>query len=277
MSGRLQGKTAVITGGASGIGRAAVELFLSEGANVVIGDVQDEPGEAAAQKSDAARFQHADVTSEADVKALIERAVSDFGRIDILFNNAGTAERDNGFESVDQAAFDRVMRLHLAGPLYGIKHAEPYMRAQKSGAIITTSSVAAVGTTYGPILYSIAKAGVLHMTRLAAVRLAADNVRVNAIQPGLIATAIFGRALGLEQGDSEEKAEKLKEIAPFMQPLPQAGESRDIAEAVLYLASDAARFVTGQSFCVDGGLTAGQVPDPAGMMKPVADLFGVEL
>ncbi|MCH8491347.1 MAG: glucose 1-dehydrogenase [Oceanicaulis sp.] len=277
MGGRLSGKTAVITGGASGIGRATVELFLAEGANVVIGDVQDELGASVAQSSAHALYQHADVTREADVKALIDRAVEAFGRIDILFNNAGAAEPDEGFASIDEAGFNRVMQLHLASALYGIKHAEPHMRAQKSGAIITTSSVAAEGTTYGPILYSIAKSAVLHMTRLAAVRLAADKVRVNAIQPGLIATAIFGRALGLDQEASEQKAAVMGSIAELMQPLPVAGAGRDIAEAVLYLASDASRFVTGQSFCVDGGLTAGQVPDPEnGVFKPLADLFGID-
>ncbi|MGY6627352.1 MAG: SDR family NAD(P)-dependent oxidoreductase [Oceanicaulis sp.] len=277
MSGRLSGKTAVITGGASGIGRATVELFLAEGANVVIGDIQDELGASVAQTSPNALYQHADVTREADVKALIDRALEAFGRIDILFNNAGAAERDEGFASIDEAAFNRVMQLHLASALYGIKHAEPHMRAQKSGAIITTSSVAAEGTTYGPILYSIAKSAVLHMTRLAAVRLAADQVRINAIQPGLIATAIFGRALGLDQQTSEEKAAVMGSIATLMQPLPVAGAGRDIAEAVLYLASDASRFVTGQSFCVDGGLTAGQVPNPdGGVFKPLSDLFGID-
>lgn len=277
MSGRLSGKTAVITGGASGIGRATVELFLAEGAQVVIGDIQDELGASVAQTSPNALYQHADVTREADVKALIDRAVEDFGRIDILFNNAGAAEPDGGFASIDEASFNRVMQLHLASALYGIKHAEPHMRAQKSGAIITTSSVAAEGTTYGPILYSIAKSAVLHMTRLAAVRLSADGVRINAIQPGLIATAIFGRALGFDQATSEEKAASMAALGAMMQPLPIAGAGRDIAEAVLYLASDAARFVTGQSFCVDGGLTSGQVPDPnGGVFKPLAALFGID-
>ncbi|MBI1263668.1 MAG: glucose 1-dehydrogenase [Alphaproteobacteria bacterium] len=277
MSGRLSGKTAVITGGASGIGRATVELFLAEGANVVIGDIQDELGASVAQASPNAVYQHADVTREADVKALIDRAVETFGRIDILFNNAGAAEPDGGFAAIDEAGFNHVMQLHLASALYGIKHAETHMRAQKSGSIITTSSVAAIGTAYGPILYSIAKAAVLHMTRLAAVRLAADGVRVNAIQPGVIATAIFGRALGLDQEASEEKAAVLTGFAPLMQPLRVAGAGRDIAEAVLYLASGAARFVTGQSFCVDGGLTAGQVPDSQqGVFKPLAELFAID-
>lgn len=276
MAGRLDGKTAVITGGASGIGRATVELFLQEGANVVIADVQDALGEAVAQSHENARFQHADVTREDDVKAMIARAVEDFGRIDILFNNAGAAEADLGIEGITPEEFDHVMRLHLLSAIMGIKHAVPHMRAQGGGAIISTSSVAAEGTTYAPPLYSMAKAGILHMTRLAATRLAADKIRVNAIQPGLIATAIFGRALGLDQETSEAKAREVAGLASLMQPLPRGGEGRDIAEAVCYLASDAAGFVTGQSFCVDGGLTAGQVPDPdGGVFKPLKDLFGL--
>ncbi|WP_158291614.1 SDR family oxidoreductase [Marinicauda algicola] len=277
MGGRLDGKVAVITGGASGIGRATVELFEAEGAKVVLADIQADRGEAIAQGSPDIRFVRTDVTREDDIKAMIDVAVEEFGRLDILFNNAGTAEPDAEMEYIRADAFDRVMSLHVRAALLGIKHAIPVMRKQGGGAIVSTSSVAGIGTNYGPVNYSIAKAAIIHLTKLAAVRLASDRIRVNCVNPGMITTAVFGRAMGLTQDEAEEKYETLRQLAPFAQPLPVGGEGRDIAEAVLYLASDAARFVTGQALVVDGGLTAGQVPDPeGGNQKILAEMFGVD-
>lgn len=277
MSGRLDGKVAVITGGASGIGRATVELFEREGAKVILADIQTDRGEAIAQGSPNIRFVRTDVTSEADIKAMIDAAVEEFGRLDILFNNAGTAEPDAEIEYIKADAFDRAMNLHVRAALLGIKHAIPVMRAHGGGAIVSTSSVAGIGTNFGPMLYSMAKATIIHMTKLAAVRLAAEKIRVNCVNPGMITTAVFGRAMGLSQDEAEAKYDTLRQISAFAQPLPVGGEGSDIAEAVLYLSSDAARFVTGQALVVDGGLTAGTPPDPeGGNQKLLAEMMGVD-
>lgn len=277
MSGRLEGKVAVITGGASGIGRATVELFEREGAKVILADIQADRGEAIAQGSPNIRFVKTDVTSESDIEAMIQAAVEEFGRLDILYNNAGTAEPDAEIEYIKAEAFDRVMSLHVRAALLGIKHAIPVMRKQGGGSIVTTSSVAGIGTNYGPMNYSIAKAAIIHMTKLAAVRLAADKIRVNCVNPGMITTAVFGRAMGLTQDEAEEKYDTLRQLSAFAQPLPVGGEGIDIAEGVLYLASDAARFVTGQALVVDGGLTAGTPPDPeGGNQKILAEMMGVD-
>lgn len=277
MSGRLDGKVAVITGGASGIGRATVELFEREGARVILADLQADRGEAIAQGSPNIRFVKTDVTSEADIEAMIAAALEEFGRLDILFNNAGTAEPDAEIEYIKADAFDRTMNLHVRAALLGIKHAIPVMRKQGGGAIVSTSSVAGIGTSFGPMLYSMAKATIIHMTKLAAVRLAAEKIRVNCVNPGMITTAVFGRAMGLSQDEAEAKYDTLRQISAFAQPLPVGGEGSDIAEAVLYLASDAARFVTGQALVVDGGLTAGTPPDPeGGNQKMLAEMMGVD-
>lgn len=277
MGGRLDGKVAIITGGASGIGRASVELFAAEGAKVVLADIQDERGEAVAQSSPDISYVRTDVTSESDIKAMIDKAVALHGRLDILFNNAGTAEIGDEIEHIEAASFDRVFQLHVRAALLAIKHAIPVMRAQGGGAIVSTASVAGIGTNYGPMLYSMAKATIMHMTKLAAVRLAKDKIRVNCVNPGMITTAIFGRAMGLSQDEAEDKLDALRQLSAFAQPLPVGGEGKDIAEAVLYLSSDAARFVTGQALVVDGGLTAGNPPDPeGGNQKLLAEMMGVD-
>lgn len=277
MSGRLEGKVAIVTGGASGIGRATVELFEAEGAKVILADIQDDRGEAIAQTSPNIRYVHTDVTQERDIKAMIDAAVEAWGRLDILFNNAGTAEPDAEMEYIGADVFDRTMSLHVRAALLGIKHAVPVMREQGGGSIVSTASVAGIGTNYGPVCYSIAKAAIMHLTKLAAVRLAADKIRVNCVNPGMITTAVFGRAMGLSQDEAEEKYDVLRQVSSFAQPLPVGGEGVDIAEAVVYLGSDAARFVTGQALVVDGGLTAGTPPDPeGGTQKMLAEMLGAD-
>ncbi|MEO1040160.1 MAG: glucose 1-dehydrogenase [Pseudomonadota bacterium] len=277
MSSRLAGKVAIITGGASGIGQATVELFLGHGAKLIIADIQAERGEALAAGHECAVFQQADVTREEDVQALVTGAVERFGRLDIVFNNAGVLEPDEGLEGVTADGFDRVFALHVRAAVLAAKHAAPILRAQGSGVILNTGSIAGEGVGFGPVLYSSAKAALAHFTRISAARLAKDGVRVNAIQPGVIPTAITGRMFGLDQAMAERKARRLKRAARGLQPLPVAGEARDIAEAALFLASDAGRFITGQVLTVDGGATLGSVEEASGgVFSGIAELYGLD-
>lgn len=279
MTGRLQGKIAVITGGASGIGKASVERFIEEGAHVVMGDLETGRGEAMAQYyGPKLAFRTTDVKSEADIAALIALAIERHGRLDILFNNAGSAEPDFPVDQIGAETFDHVMHLHLRAALFGIKHALPHLQAAGGGSIISTSSVAGIGVNYGPLLYSVAKAALIHLTKTTAVRLAPHKIRVNCINPGMIATAVFGRAFGLDQDAAEAAQPRLEELGAFAQPLPVGGNPADIANAAVYLASDEARFVTGQALVVDGGLTTGTVPDPNGGTAAIlAEVLGVDL
>jgi NAD(P)-dependent dehydrogenase (short-subunit alcohol dehydrogenase family) len=162
--------------------------------------------------------------------------------------------------------------------MLGIKHAVPVMREEGGGAIVTTSSVAGVMANVGPVLYSIAKAAIVQMSQVAAVRLAHENIRVNCVNPGVIPTPIFGRAFGLDAEESAALEPKVREMAKTFQPLPRAGDVSDIAEAVLYLAADSGRFVTGETLIVDGGLVRGPAPDPeGGVFKAFADALDLDI
>lgn len=278
MGGRLEGKVAVITGGASGIGRGTVELFVAEGAKVVLADVQEDYGVALKQRlGPAVTFLRTDVLRESDIKAAIDCAVETYGRLDCLFNNAGTGGMGVDFEEMDEAAFSAVMNMHLRAALFGIKHAVPVMRAQGSGSILSTASVAGIGTNFGPMLYSIAKSSIIHMTKIAAMRFGPDGIRVNCICPGFIITAIFAKSLGLSQEDAERTYDALRVSASDAQAIPRAGEPRDIAEAALYLASDGSSFVTGQALVVDGGVATGQAgPRRLDRLRPFIEALGLD-
>lgn len=258
MAGRLNGKVAVITGGASGIGRATVDLFVAEGAKVVAADIQDDKGarlEEALGK--AVRYVRCDVTREADVKGAIDLAMKAFGRLDCIFNNAGTPGALENAETVTAEGFDSVMRLHVLGAMFGMKHAAPVMRAQGGGSIISTASIAGLRNGYGPLLYSTAKAAIVHMTTVAAAQLGPMNIRVNCICPGLIATPIFAKGAGLATQVADQTVTAIKAVMKDSQPIPRAGLPEDIAEAALFLASDGSSFVNGHALVVDGGITVG--------------------
>lgn len=278
MSGRLQGKVAVVTGAASGIGRGTVELFVREGAKVVGADLQDDKGARMAEElGDAFRYIRCDVTDEAQVKAAIDLAVSAFGRLDILFNNAGTGGPLENIENVTAESFDSVMHLHVLAALYGIKHALPHMKAA-GGSIVSTASIAGMQNGFGPILYSIAKAGIIHMTKVAAVQAAPFRVRVNCICPGLIATPIFGTSLGMARQVADTTVAAIAEASSGSQPIARGGLPADIAEAVLYLGSDGASFVTGQALAVEGGITLGPSGTAAAStFAPIALAMGIDL
>jgi NAD(P)-dependent dehydrogenase (short-subunit alcohol dehydrogenase family) len=258
MTGRLGGKVAVITGGASGIGRGTVELFVREGAKVVAADIQDDKGARLEEElGKTVRYVRCDVTREADVKAAIDLAVTAFGRLDCIFNNAGTPGALEDAENVTAEGFDSVMRLHVLGAMFGMKYAVPVMRAQGGGSIISTASIAGLRNGYGPLLYSTAKAAIVHMTKVAAAQLGPMNIRVNCICPGLIATPIFAKGIGLATQVADQTVTAIQGVMKNSQPIPRAGLPSDIAEAALFLASDGSGFVNGHALVVDGGITVG--------------------
>ncbi len=277
MAGRLEGKVALITGGCSGIGLGTVELFLGEGAMVVAADVQDEKGAMLEKRfPDTLRYIHCDVTNEADIEAACALAASAFGGLDILFNNAGHAGMPGGVETMTAEGWDAVFVLLVRGPALGMKHALPLMRARGGGSIINTASIAGLQAGWGPLAYSTAKGAVIHMTKCAAAELSPQNIRVNAICPGLIATSIFGTALGLPRDAADQMAAMVAERAADVQPVPKAGLPADIAAAALYLASDDSAFISGTHIVVDGAITIGgrHAWDPASG-SPFATIMGV--
>ena len=254
---RFSGKRAVVTGGASGIGRATAHRLADEGAHVVIGDIDEAGGaQIAATSNGRIVFQRCDVTSETDIVALLQVA-DKAGGLDILFNNAGAGGARDPIDTIAADDWDRTMALLLRSVALGIRHAAPLMAKRGGGAIVNTSSVSALGTGYAPTAYSTAKAGVLHLTKLAAANLAKDHIRVNAVVPGFITTNIFIRMLDLDDEKQTQANAMIAHVAADSQPIRRAGRAEDIAAAVAFLASEDASFVTGTHILVDGGLTIG--------------------
>jgi NAD(P)-dependent dehydrogenase (short-subunit alcohol dehydrogenase family) len=254
---RYQGKRAVVTGGASGIGRATALRLVEEGAEVLIGDLDVAGGQDLAETSNGRiKFLRTDVTDAAQIEALMSAADA-AGGLDVVFNNAGASGSRENIDMIEPDDWDRTMSLLLRSVAMGIRYAAPLMAKRGGGAIVNTSSVSALGSGYAPTAYSTAKAGVLHLTKVAAADLARHNIRVNAVVPGFITTNIFSSALGLE-GEQRDKANTvLGAIANKAQPVQRAGRPEDIAAAVAYLASEDAAFVTGTHILVDGGMLIG--------------------
>lgn len=252
---RLDGQTAIITGGASGIGAATARLFVEEGARVLIADAQAERGEElASQLGDAAAFRRVDVTREDDVRAVVEDAVKRWDRLDCIYNNAGFGGALGSIETTTVEEFDLTFDVLLKGVFLGIKHAAPVMRAQHRGSIISTASVAGLKTGESPHLYGVAKAAVIHLTRSVALELGEHGVRVNCICPGIVATPL---AVGSSKA-SDESLKKLADGLARSQALGRVGQPEDIARAALWLASDDSEWVTGHAQVVDGGAFAGR-------------------
>jgi NAD(P)-dependent dehydrogenase (short-subunit alcohol dehydrogenase family) len=257
--GRLEGKVAIITGGASGIGEATVRLFTEEGARVLIADIQDEKGQLLEDEfEESAEYFHADVSREVDVKAAVDSALDRFGRLDCMFNNAGIAGPTGPIERVTVDCFDEAVGVLLRGVFLGIKHAAPVMKRQGSGSIINTSSVAGIRTGYGNHVYSAAKAAVIQLTRSVAMELGESGVRVNCICPGFIATPLIGRARGLSQQDADKMVGEVEVAFESAQPIRRPGLPQDIAKAALWLASNESSFVNGHALVVDGGVVGGR-------------------
>lgn len=255
---RFTGKTVVVTGAASGIGAASARLFAREGAIVFASDIDDEGGaRLAAEVEGDVRYVHCDVSDPQSIKALMDRAASETGGIDVVFNNAAAGGARPTIDEIEPDEWDMTMDLVLRSVAFGIRYAAPHMKGRPGASIVNVSSVAAVGPGYSPTAYAVAKAGVLHLTKCAAADLAQHNIRVNAIQPGFINTNIFTSSMEIPQEMKTMANAAIAQQSANAQPVKRGGQPSDIAEAVAYLASDAAGFVTGTSLVVDGGITLG--------------------
>src|SRR5260221_5111796 len=254
----LEGKVAVIVGGTSGIGARTAELFVEEGATVVIAGRRRDTGEALAQRlGPTASFVRTDVAHEAELKALIEGAAARFGRLDCLFNNAGYGIAQRSIVDLDIAEYDQMMAVVLRAVVLAMKFVAPIMVRQRSGCILNTGSIAAYRASLSAQTYSTAKAAVLHATRCVAADLGESNIRVNCISPGAIVTGVFAKAIGVDRDVADRHLETVTARFAEAQPIPRAGLPEDIARAALYLASDAGSFVNGIDLVVDGGAIVG--------------------
>jgi NAD(P)-dependent dehydrogenase (short-subunit alcohol dehydrogenase family) len=247
---RLKDKVAVITGAASGMGKASAIRFAQEGAAVVIGDLNHQGGEAVIKEirgfEGRAVFQRADVSVEAEVKNLIDKAIAEYGRLDIMFNNAGLGGAVGPIEKTAVEDWDRTLKVLLNSVFFGMKHSIPHLRKAGGGSIISTASVGGLRGGLAPHAYAVAKAGVIMLTQNVACEVGPDKIRVNCICPGLINTPLMNRrAPGGEQGVAQS-------LAP-LQPIGRVGTADDIAAAALFLASEESYFVTGTAMVVDGG------------------------
>ena len=260
MTKRLENKVVLITGGTSGIGAETARLFINEGAKVVISGRSEEKGELLSKElGENSKYLLSDVTKEKDIENSVTETINEFGKLDILFNNAG-APVGAGIEKVTQKDIDYGVHLLLSSVILGTKFAIEPMRKSGGGCIINNSSIAGLRYRQGDPLYAALKAAVTHYTRMSGVELGPDNIRVNSISPGAIATPIFWggsqRANTLSEEENEKKLEKLKGNLAKAVPLNRSGLAIDIAEAALYLASEAGSFISCQDIVVDGGRTA---------------------
>ncbi|MEP3145133.1 SDR family NAD(P)-dependent oxidoreductase [Qipengyuania citrea] len=255
---RFLDKTVIVTGAASGIGAAATALFAGEGATVFASDIDVAGGEKLARETPGdVRFVECDVCDPAAIKALMDHAAQDTGGIDTLFNNAGAGGARESIAEIEPEAWDRTMDLLLRSVAMGIRYAVPHMKGRKGASIVNVSSVAAVGPGYSPTTYAVAKAGVLHLTKCAATDLAQYGIRVNAVQPGFINTNIFTATMDIPDAAKEQAKAMIAQMSSNAQPVARGGQSDDIAQAVAFLASEQAGFMTGASMVVDGGITLG--------------------
>jgi NAD(P)-dependent dehydrogenase (short-subunit alcohol dehydrogenase family) len=258
--GRLDGKIAVITGATSGIGLRTAEIFIAEGAKIVIAGRRIDEGEALAKQLGAnCIFRQTDVTVEEQMKALIALTLEKFGKVDCLFNNAGGPAQTGGIEGLDVDRFDAAMATLVRSVMLGMKHVAPHMKKQGSGSIINNGSIAGrLAGFSSSVVYGAAKAAVIHLTKCVAMELGESGIRVNSISPGAIATGIFGKALGLSTDAAERTAAVMREAYKTAQPIQRAGLPDDIAHAAVFLASDDSAFINGHDLVVDGAITGGR-------------------
>lgn len=250
--GKLDGKVAIVTGAASGIGRSIAMLFAQEGAKVVVADIMDEQGMETVrmikERGGDAIFVHADVSKEDDIKNMIKKAVDVYGRLDIVVNNAGIEGAAMDTANYPENVFDKVIAVNLKGVWLGIKYAVPELIRSGGGSIINIASILGLVGLAGASAYNASKGGVIQLTRTAALEYAKYNIRVNAIAPGFIETPMVSRAF------SEHP--ELREFVLKMIPLGRLGKPEEVAKTALFLASDDSSYVTGSVLVVDGGWTA---------------------
>lgn len=271
MGNELAGKVAIVTGGASGIGRGIAERFLAEGARVVIADLDRDRGEAlAAEFGAAATFRVTDVADPLQVSALVESAVETFGGLDIMVNNAGVSgTMHNRFLDDDLADFHRIMAVNVLGVMAGTRDAARRMSQNGGGAIINLTSIGGIQAGGGVMTYRASKAAVIQFTKSAAIELAHYDIRVNAIAPGNVPTPFVASsaAANLDPDDLARYEAAIRETMRADRPLKREGTAADVAEAALYLAGERSRYVTGVVLPVDGGTVAGKAirrrPKPA--------------
>ncbi len=251
---KLEGKVAVITGAASGMGRATAIRFAKEGAAVMVADLNSQAGETTiaeiASAGGRAVFQHTDVSSDRDLKALFDRAIKEYGRLDITYNNAGIGGATGKLTDITAEDWDKTFVILTRAVFLGIKYSIEPMRKTGGGSIISTASVAGLKGVAGLHAYSAAKAAVVNLTESAAIELGHDRIRVNCICPGGIVTPLVYR--GMRGGEEEARRNMAR-----AQPLPRAGKPEDIAAMATFLASDEAEWITGTAMIVDGGMNTG--------------------
>ena len=261
MNERLKGKVAVITGAASGIGAATAKTYVEQGARVVLGDIQDLPGEALAASlggSAHAVFRHCNVTNEAEVEALVEAAVSEFGQIDVMFNCAGIVGAVGPMSTTPADEWKLTIDIMINGVFYGMKHASRHMKKAGSGSIISMSSTAGVMGGLGPHAYTAAKHAVVGMTKNLAAEVGGFGVRVNCIAPAGMATPMVAEVITGDHHNLDDTIAALAEGSPLK---GRAGLAQDVANAALWLASDESGYTSGLTLTVDAGATTGSTAE----------------
>ena len=260
MGSRLEGKVAAITGAASGFGAATARLFVAEGCKVALGDIQEEAGAAvAAELGDAAVFTRCDVTAEEDVANLVDTAVSAFGKLDIMFNNAGIVGAVGPIDSTPAEEWKATLDILLNGVFYGVKHAARVMKPQESGAIVSMSSTAGILGGLGPHTYTAAKHAVVGLTKSAGAELCRFGIRVNCISPAGMATPMVANVSTGDPSAIEETKRNLAAASPLK---GRPGLAEDVANAALWLASDESGYTNGHTLTTDAGMTTGSSPNP---------------
>ena len=249
----LEGRVALISGAARGMGAEEARRFVAEGARVLLADVLDEEGEnVAAELGEAARYVHLDVTREGDWLAAVALAESSFGKLDVLVNNAGIL-RFGLLEKTPLEEFELVVRVNQVGPFLGMKSSVPAMRRAGGGSIVNISSLAGMQGVGGAVSYTASKFALRGMTKVAAIELGQDSIRVNSVHPGGVATPMT-QPFGGE--------ETVEDASTYTSPIPRMGRPEEVANLVLWLASDQSSYCTGSEFVVDGGACAGDMPGP---------------